>query len=66
MAFDFFNRAQKADAPAERLPPGQYLTQGWPVLHYGAEPQPRGRSAVGPQVNGRLVRKDADMRLGKG
>jgi DMSO/TMAO reductase YedYZ molybdopterin-dependent catalytic subunit len=41
MAFDFFNRAQQADAPTERLPPGQHLTQGWPVLHYGAEPHPR-------------------------
>jgi len=35
----FFTR--KADLPAEtaaRVPPGQYLTQKWPVLHYGPVP----------------------------
>ena len=41
MAFDFFNRARQPDAPAERLPPGQYLTKGWPVLHSGDVPRPR-------------------------
>ncbi|MBD0320203.1 MAG: molybdopterin-dependent oxidoreductase, partial [Gemmatimonadetes bacterium] len=23
----------------ERLPPGQFLTEKWPVLHYGSVPQ---------------------------
>lgn len=35
----FFTR--KADLPPEtaaRVPPGQYLTQKWPVLHYGPVP----------------------------
>ena len=35
----FFTR--KADLPpgkAERVPPGQYLTEKWPVLHYGPVP----------------------------
>ena len=35
----FFTK--KADLPAEtaaRVPPGQYLTQKWPVLHYGPVP----------------------------
>jgi DMSO/TMAO reductase YedYZ molybdopterin-dependent catalytic subunit len=41
MAFDFFNRAHQTDAPADRLPPGQYLTKGWPVLHYGDVPRTR-------------------------
>ena len=25
--------------PADRLPPGQYLPRGWPVLHYGPVPK---------------------------
>jgi len=32
---------KKADLPAEtaaRVPPGQYLTEKWPVLHYGPVP----------------------------
>lgn len=35
----FFQK--KADLPEEvqaRVPPGQYLTQKWPVLHYGPIP----------------------------
>ena len=35
----FFTK--RADLPAEtaaRVPPGQYLTQKWPVLHYGPVP----------------------------
>src|SRR5438552_18356520 len=35
----FFTK--KADLPpgkAERVPPGQYLTEKWPVLHYGPGP----------------------------
>ena len=33
---------KKADVPAdkaERVPPGQYLTEKWPVLHYGSVPR---------------------------
>jgi DMSO/TMAO reductase YedYZ molybdopterin-dependent catalytic subunit len=41
MAFEFFSRARQSDAPADRLPPGQYLTKGWPVLHYGDVPRTR-------------------------
>jgi DMSO/TMAO reductase YedYZ molybdopterin-dependent catalytic subunit len=41
MAFDFFSQARQSDAPADRLPPGQYLTKGWPVLHYGDVPRTR-------------------------
>jgi DMSO/TMAO reductase YedYZ molybdopterin-dependent catalytic subunit len=36
----FFTK--KAELPAEtaaRVPPGQYLTEKWPVLHYGPVPQ---------------------------
>ena len=36
----FFTK--KADLPpgkAERVPPGQYLTEKWPVLHYGTVPR---------------------------
>ena len=35
----FFTK--KADLPPEtaaRVPPGQYLTEKWPVLHYGPVP----------------------------
>jgi DMSO/TMAO reductase YedYZ molybdopterin-dependent catalytic subunit len=39
MAFDFFSRGRSPEAPAGRLPPGQYLTKGWPVLHYGDVPR---------------------------
>ena len=37
MAFNFFNRgrAEQAKALGDRLPPGQYVTEKWPVLHYG-------------------------------
>ena len=34
----FGNRAADP-AIAERLPPGQYLTQKFPVLHYGSVPK---------------------------
>ncbi len=27
--------------PADRLPPGQYIPRGWPVLHYGPVPKTR-------------------------
>jgi DMSO/TMAO reductase YedYZ molybdopterin-dependent catalytic subunit len=36
MAFNFFNKKPKLDPEiASRIPPGQYLTEKWPVLHYG-------------------------------
>lgn len=40
MAFDFF-RGRSARSPelAERTPPGQTLTEKWPVLHYGSVPR---------------------------
>jgi DMSO/TMAO reductase YedYZ molybdopterin-dependent catalytic subunit len=42
MAFDFFNRhrlADKSKVDPSRVPPGQVLTQKWPVLHYGGVPK---------------------------
>src|SRR5438445_13245148 len=36
----FFTK--KSELPAEiaaRVPPGQYLTEKWPVLHYGSVPR---------------------------
>jgi DMSO/TMAO reductase YedYZ molybdopterin-dependent catalytic subunit len=41
MAFDFFRgkRAEREKALGNRLPPGQYLTEKWPVLHYGSVPK---------------------------
>ena len=40
MALDLFNQRAKQDHErfGERLPPGQKLTDGWPVLHYGGIP----------------------------
>ena len=40
MALDLFNKRGKEDRVkyGERLPPGQKLTDGWPVLHYGGVP----------------------------
>jgi DMSO/TMAO reductase YedYZ molybdopterin-dependent catalytic subunit len=41
MAFDFFNHERKsrtAHADPERIPPGQVVTDKWPVLHYGGVP----------------------------
>lgn len=40
MAIDLFNQRAKKDREAhgDRLPPGQKLTDGWPVLHYGGIP----------------------------
>ncbi len=34
-------RARALGRDAERLPPGQFLTQRWPVLHYGPVPRTR-------------------------
>jgi DMSO/TMAO reductase YedYZ molybdopterin-dependent catalytic subunit len=40
VAFDFFRRKPKLDPEtAARVPPGQYLTEKWPVLHYGGVPK---------------------------
>lgn len=37
---DFFRRKPKLDPQtAARLPPGQYVTDKWPVLHYGGVPR---------------------------
>lgn len=33
-----FGRPKVSDDQQHRLPPGQYLTQKWPVLHYGSVP----------------------------
>jgi DMSO/TMAO reductase YedYZ molybdopterin-dependent catalytic subunit len=40
MALDLFNQRAKKDREqfGDRLPPGQKLTDGWPVLHYGGIP----------------------------
>ncbi|MDQ3811239.1 MAG: sulfite oxidase-like oxidoreductase [Chloroflexota bacterium] len=41
MAFNLFRRQlnEREQAVAHRLPPGQYLTEKWPVLHYGQVPR---------------------------
>src|SRR5437588_10890582 len=41
MAFNFFRRqlSDRERAVADRLPPGQYLTEKWPVLHAGEVPK---------------------------
>jgi DMSO/TMAO reductase YedYZ molybdopterin-dependent catalytic subunit len=41
MPFNVFRRKLNAreQAVADRLPPGQYLTEKWPVLHYGGVPK---------------------------
>src|SRR4029079_15444657 len=40
MPFNAFRRKlnEREQAVADRLPPGQYLTEKWPVLHYGGVP----------------------------
>jgi DMSO/TMAO reductase YedYZ molybdopterin-dependent catalytic subunit len=40
VALDLFNKRAKEDHErfGQRLPPGQKLTDGWPVLHYGGIP----------------------------
>jgi len=39
--FDFFHRGRSGDRTIdeERVPPGQVVTQKWPVLHYGGVPR---------------------------
>src|SRR5215471_14358634 len=41
MGFNFMRRQlnERERAVADRLPPGQYLTEKWPVLHYGGVPK---------------------------
>lgn len=42
MAFDFFHRDRKERSSLtdpDRVPPGQVVTQKWPVLHYGGVPR---------------------------
>jgi DMSO/TMAO reductase YedYZ molybdopterin-dependent catalytic subunit len=41
MPFNMFRRQlnERERAVADRLPPGQYLTEKWPVLHYGNVPK---------------------------
>ena len=41
MAFNFLRRQQSESerGVAHRLPPGQYRTERWPVLHYGSVPR---------------------------
>src|ERR1700730_4805581 len=41
MPFNMFRRQlnEREQAVADRLPPGQYLTEKWPVLHYGSVPR---------------------------
>lgn len=41
MAFNFFNkgRLERSKHLGDRLPPGQYQTEKWPVLHYGSVPK---------------------------
>src|SRR5207237_9230747 len=41
MPFNMFRRQlnERERAVADRLPPGQYLTEKWPVLHYGGVPK---------------------------
>ncbi len=40
MAMKFFQKRAEVPADkAERVPPGQYLTEKWPVLHYGTVPR---------------------------
>lgn len=39
MVFDAFRRAPRPTADPARVPPGQTLTEKWPVLHYGSVPR---------------------------
>ena len=34
-----FGRPRPSDDQKRRIPPGQYLTEKWPVLHYGSVPR---------------------------
>jgi len=35
MLKSFTKRSELSPEKAARVPPGQYLTEKWPVLHYG-------------------------------
>lgn len=35
---DRFGASRRAEGLGDRLPPGQYVPRGWPVLHYGPVP----------------------------
>ena len=37
--FDRLGARKRAEGLEDRLPPGQYLPRGWPVLHYGKVPR---------------------------
>ena len=40
MGFNIFRKSSDKElALGDRLPPGQYLTEKWPVLHYGSVPK---------------------------
>ncbi|MGI8537866.1 MAG: sulfite oxidase-like oxidoreductase [Mycobacteriales bacterium] len=40
MPFSRLGAKKRAEGlPADRLPPGQYIPRGWPVLHYGPLPK---------------------------
>ncbi|MBI2755300.1 MAG: sulfite oxidase-like oxidoreductase [Chloroflexi bacterium] len=41
MGFNLFRRglSEQERAVGDRLPPGQYVTEKWPVLHYGGVPR---------------------------
>jgi DMSO/TMAO reductase YedYZ molybdopterin-dependent catalytic subunit len=39
VVLDIFKRQKREQDVGERLPPGQRLTTGWPVLHYGSIPR---------------------------
>jgi DMSO/TMAO reductase YedYZ molybdopterin-dependent catalytic subunit len=41
VVLDFFKKGRGSEESSDRLPPGQYLTKGWPVLQYGEVPRPR-------------------------
>ncbi len=37
--FDRLGARKRAEGKDDRLPPGQYIPRGWPVLHYGPVPK---------------------------
>jgi DMSO/TMAO reductase YedYZ molybdopterin-dependent catalytic subunit len=41
MASGTTKQGRGGDPPSDRLPPGQYLTKGWPVLQFGDVPRVR-------------------------
>ena len=63
MPFNMFRRQLNARerAVADRLPPGQYLTEKWPVLHYGSVP--RVNLATWDFTMDGLIQADRPLRL---